>query len=415
MKKIISISIIVLLFVSCNISHSSIRTNLRLANKIDNKLLTKEAEKNATKRVPLNFTNKVILASSLYDVKDIIYLESNTLLGEIDKILYFAGKYFIMDQFVSEKVCCFDATGKHSFDIGSKGHGPGEYLALYDFTIDIYSNQILIYDGQKVNYYSMNGEFVRSRRVGLFGKNLAILDNVGSLLFCSGNTIYNEDLAFNLILVDSKDSIQSLNMPICDLQALQKHMPWSYFCANDTSLYYIESYNDTIYQILKNEILPQYVMDFEEYTMTDEEKLSISLGEKQVSDKAISGLTFSLQNDSTLFALSSNKNQFIFTYYDKNKEKSKSFSLVQNDLTGFNTSIIPKGIIAPDCFIVPVDPYIIHAVYEDIQKRMSPESFKQLMENKEAKTFMDIKNHTSNDSNPVLVIVKVKNQLYENI
>ena len=408
---------IILSVLSCQSSlQKNAKSNLLLKDMRENSIKTYSVL-DSTEIVKLNLIDKFIKVSSLLDINKIIYLDSASLIGVIDKVIYSNDMFFVMDQAKSEKISCFNKEGKFLFNAGSKGRGPKEYLALYDMTINPYQQELLVYDGKRVLYFDLKGNFLKKRRIDLFGKNLSVIDNRGTLLFCMGNTIYNDDLKYNLIAVDTNNTVKSMNLPFRERESQlnEKLVPLFFFDHNYTNTYYTESYNDTIYEINENSIWPKYIMDYQQYSMPEKDKGKSASERRSKNPKSIDHMTVTIQNDSTLFVLNSGFfNHFIFTFYNKKSKASKSFSEVANDILGPAVQIFPIGIFEDKYFIIPVEPSIIHMIYkEGILKKLNKEQIKEFNQSEETKTFREILNRTNENSNPVLLIAKIKNQFYE--
>jgi len=71
------------------------------------------------------------------------------------------------DIYALDKECVrvFDKTGKHLFNFGRKGEGPGEFKIGIDMTMDLQGNIYLRDSGiQRVSVFSAAGKFLRSFR-----------------------------------------------------------------------------------------------------------------------------------------------------------------------------------------------------------------------------------------------------------
>ncbi len=366
------------------------------------------------KVIPLNLSNDVILTSAIFDLESMVYLDSTALIGEIDKIIYFEERFYILDQSKAEKVYCFGTNGKFLFTISNKGRGPGEYSALYDMTIDEWNREILLYDGKKVIFCDLNGNFIRQRKIDLFGKNLSVIDSSGTLLFNQGNTIYNKDLMFNLIAVDTVNRIRAKLRPFNESDAGINLRPWFYLSQNNKKTYYIEAFNDTIYQINSKTFAPKFIMDYGTFSTPIKLREKIALGEQKQNPEEMNHMTTVIQNDSTVFVLNSTQDKFIFTFYDIRSELSRSFRTSVNDLIAPSVVMYPKGSFGDNYFVVPIDPYSIHILYRSIIKNSTKVQLEKFLQSPQSKNMIQILNNTNENSNPVLVLVKVKKNYYEN-
>lgn len=367
------------------------------------------------KTIQLNLSNDVFLASTIFDLDSLVYLDPTVVIGEIDKIIYFEENFYILDQFKAETVYCFSKNGKLLSTISNKGRGPREYLGLYDMTIDEWNRELLLYDGTKVLFYDLNGNFKRQRRIDLFGKNVSVIDSSGTLVFNQGNTLYNNDLSFNIIAVDNNNVIQAKLRSFNETDSRIDLRPWFYLSQYNKKTYYIEAYNDTIYQINNKTVFPKYIMDYGKFSTPIERREKIELGKEIRNSEEMNNMITVIQNDSTIFVLNSNKNSFIYTFYDIKSGLSRSVKTIGNDLIFPSiTAMFPKGSFEDKHFIVPIDPYSLHANYRSIVKNSSKIELDKFLQDTKTRNMMQILSNTNENSNPVLAIIKVKKELYEN-
>jgi hypothetical protein len=106
--------------------------------------------------------------SSIFGKARAIILEETdySLIGRISKFQVFDNYIFVLDSDVAKKLFVFDKkNGKYLQQIGSLGQGPGEYIEIRDFCLDVANREIYIYDAGKfrLHKYNMdNGKYVES-------------------------------------------------------------------------------------------------------------------------------------------------------------------------------------------------------------------------------------------------------------
>ncbi len=103
----------------------------------------------------------------LTPVKYIVLHSENeaTEIAYIDKIKVFNNKIYIADK-MSSKLVVFDTTGKATGHVGHKGHGPGEYINISDFSIDKEGNiYILDYNNLSLLKYNPENDFISSQKL----------------------------------------------------------------------------------------------------------------------------------------------------------------------------------------------------------------------------------------------------------
>lgn len=70
-------------------------------------------------------------------------------ISSVDKVLLFGNKIYVADKFL-KKLTVYDSTGRLQQHIEKKGHGPGEYVDISDFSIDPRGN-IYVLDNQTLS------------------------------------------------------------------------------------------------------------------------------------------------------------------------------------------------------------------------------------------------------------------------
>ena len=104
-------------------------------------------------------------------IENISYCKLETspesLLGNIDKMMVDSSSLFIFDRYTCNALYRFSRSGKFITKFGKQGRGPEEYIEIYDFDVDFDNKQVLLFDlnGRKIQYYSFDGEYLRTRKV----------------------------------------------------------------------------------------------------------------------------------------------------------------------------------------------------------------------------------------------------------
>lgn len=106
-------------------------------------------------------------ASDLFKSVHSIILETKPecIIGSVDDILVFDKEFYLLDK-KGKSLFVFDMNGKYIRRIGKFGHGPGEYLHIFDFTIDPLNREIYILDnGEKIHKYIVEGTRINSIQI----------------------------------------------------------------------------------------------------------------------------------------------------------------------------------------------------------------------------------------------------------
>jgi hypothetical protein len=100
--------------------------------------------------------------------------DSSCLINRISDISVSDSFLFVSDYYL---LLLFNRDGKFIRQIGSPGRGPGEYLRVRDFDIDVDNEEVYILEGRKVLVYNFNGLFRREFVLGFPSSEFVINEN----------------------------------------------------------------------------------------------------------------------------------------------------------------------------------------------------------------------------------------------
>ena len=105
-----------------------------------------------------------ILSSSIFDKVETIILETRkeALVAQHFEFMAFDNYFFILNDQDPKDFLIFDRKGKFIRKIGGIGQGPGEYVRVFDFTIDPDNKIIFLNCELVINKYYMDGTFIGS-------------------------------------------------------------------------------------------------------------------------------------------------------------------------------------------------------------------------------------------------------------
>ena len=144
--------------------------------------------------------------SDIIDVQKWIALDTlnECIIGDVAKIEDFNKEYYVLDKTIQKCVLVFDEHGKYLRRIGKCGQGPGEYVQIYDFTINKKTGCIVILTGlSKVYLYSLEGEFKMSKQVSKSLLWNIASNDCGYLMSSNHNTYTEGENAYLLYAFDS--------------------------------------------------------------------------------------------------------------------------------------------------------------------------------------------------------------------
>lgn len=188
--------------------------------------------------------------SVLVDSIEYVPLEAGTdgLFRSIDKCIKRNGKYFIFDFLGKNQVLVFDSCGKFLFPVGRKGHGPGEYTRIRNFTVGDEYIYLLNNDAKCVMIYDQKGNYIEQKNISFMAFDLAVCGNKNFLFSWHRNKggIDNEEL-YKIILTDKNMKTLKKMLPIeeNDCEDMSKRY---YFTSDGGSIIFHTFYNDEVYQ-----------------------------------------------------------------------------------------------------------------------------------------------------------------------
>ena len=105
--------------------------------------------------------------------------DSACLIRRISDISVSDSFLFVSDYY---RLLLFNLDGKFIRQIGSPGRGPGEYLRVRDFDIDMDNEEVYILEGRKVLVYNFSGLFRRDFVLG-FSSSVFVINENNELVF----------------------------------------------------------------------------------------------------------------------------------------------------------------------------------------------------------------------------------------
>ncbi len=165
--------------------------------------------------------------------------------SSIDLIVCQDDRYFIFDQYSSNKLLIFDDRGRFVRQIGRPGHGPGEYVRLESFSVRNDTVFALDANGQKILVYDTDGQHLRDIRIaGLdFPDALAWLSD-GFLFYRAS---YDDEDADNMVALFRTDTRAGAVKPYFghNEQSSPAHFSQS-LTESDSSIVFSRYLNDTV-------------------------------------------------------------------------------------------------------------------------------------------------------------------------
>lgn len=216
------------------------------------------------KTIKIGVSESPIYLSDIVSSISYIELEScdECLIGDVDKILYYGGRFYILDRNVTKSLYVFDTLGKFNFKVHRVGVGPGEYVQPDDFVLDTLNQDIILVDAEQrkvIKYDLYNGNFKSEFSVEFLPYCLGFLKD-GFVFYT--NYVPSSFGSYNLIFTNF--NLQAINFafPFKLDENLPRIAPQTVFSSVGDSLIFIPPFQDTIYTIFNGRLKPQYFVDF---------------------------------------------------------------------------------------------------------------------------------------------------------
>ena len=181
----------------------------------------------------------------------------NSLIGEINKIRVFNNKIFVLDALTSKSLFIFSNTGSFLYQVGRVGNGPGEFLLPMDFTIDKKNKEIIILDAERkrMHFYSLEGEFIKTKKLDFFGDALEYDNHRDEILFKGAGRGDN-------LVISTKNGVKKNSFFPFEkrIEAINPGNPIQML--NDSVALFRLYTRDTIYQINNGDISPYRLINF---------------------------------------------------------------------------------------------------------------------------------------------------------
>ena len=196
--------------------------------------------------------------SSFYNAQFIpLELTKNSIIGQIDKIIVHDSLIYVLDIQKAKKLFVFNMQGKFIRSISERGKGNGEYLILTDF--DIAEDKIYISSrgDNKMLIFNLNGQCIKDIKFsGFIGIHFKVFERNKVV------TISADGSNKSAIFYD-KNGKRSKVISNPGIDFMQYSNPFA-FTEFNSNLYTYFAMNDTIYQLVDENLLPKYFIDFGE-------------------------------------------------------------------------------------------------------------------------------------------------------
>ncbi|QZT38470.1 6-bladed beta-propeller [Halosquirtibacter xylanolyticus] len=259
----------------------------------------------ACNKVEITKCNKVHVNTSTITKNVIIHadeylaLETNEdcVVGNIDKLIAYDNKIYILDREVAESIFIYDNYGRFISKISNKGKGLGEYLMIDDFLIDDQNGEIRILDLDqgKIICYDDN-RFIREVEID---NEFCFIENFGDHIIGINDYCGTKDDCYGVLVLDKNLNVERKLAPFTknDHRVLWELRKPVY--KDQSGVYITEAFSNVIHRMDKD-------FNYEPYVYIDFGKEAFHLDKNDVDRKTY------------LKELSKTDKAFLVDYFMKN-------------------------------------------------------------------------------------------------
>lgn len=211
---------------------------------------------------------------TIADLDAIIPLETKDecLIGAIGKVFLSDSLIVVWDK-NEGNIFVFDPAGKFLRKIGNKGASPMEYVNIGDVQLSKDTIRVLDVAARKIMNYHISGKFISSRPSKYYMYTFYPVQDG-----CWGINMHQNEKRYNLVLLD--EGLQEIKRGYFSRTEIPCMIPTNNFSLDEknTKLIFHDPYNDTIYTVNKDSIIPFIAMDFGEGAKTNDLETEIYKG-----------------------------------------------------------------------------------------------------------------------------------------
>ena len=206
----------------------------------------------------------------LFDSIRVVPLETSdsVLLTGAGRTVVWGGDIYILNR---DRVFRFDSLGHFKNSIGKIGNGPGEYRYAYDFDFNPETGYLFILSPFGTAYeYSTDGEFIASHELPAM-PNYQRLRRLKNGKWMAWTLCYYGEQPISILSEDLSECIRTpeINLHMTDLLWANPD-----FIEYDSVLYMSPTFDQTVYIVSSDTIVPAYRWDFGEENNISEEALA---------------------------------------------------------------------------------------------------------------------------------------------
>jgi hypothetical protein len=347
---------------------------------------------------PDNVIKEYDIADDVEAEWEIFRLETSDecLVADISKIIFQNGMYYILDNVSVINV--FDSNGKFLKKLDRKGQGPGEYTVLKSF--DVIGHDVWVSDVNRRRLMVFDSMFNFKYEVPDLNLMASHINHIGDNIYLASNWFNNDERNCQLLKYNIRDSAFKCLIEVGQLETNFSISKIQQMCRyGDDCLLFMQSYCDTIFQIIDSVAVPKYKFSFssryQDILLTYEQALD------RGSDEMIRGIE----------EINMTKNSVILDYgdmgmravaiYNKTTKQSRVYSYFKHSTLG-NIELLALQYTPENELIFYHQP---SAFLEEYDKLLDESKFKNPADLQKIK---DAVKGIIFDDNPVIIKFKLK-------
>ncbi|GHT71261.1 hypothetical protein AGMMS50239_40330 [Bacteroidia bacterium] len=187
----------------------------------------------------------------------------NCLIGNINKVIYHNGRYFLLDQ-IQACIFIFSEEGKHLSTIHKVGTGPNEYVNITDFDVDG-SDNVYVGSGnsRKIIKYLFPAYNEAVERSFPHAFLEFAVDNTTGKIWIANILDYNGCIPLSLFA--DNNQLQTKLSPQKFLDNVERPFKVQSFYKSGDDLYFNPRYSPYIYLIKDEDVIPVFQMESDNF------------------------------------------------------------------------------------------------------------------------------------------------------
>ena len=373
-------------------------------------------KKPPTGKIKVNISNTCYSFSNIFSEYEIIPIKGATL-GKVKKLYTEGDKIIFTTHSGDHRVHIYDKKTEELKSIAKKGNGPEEFTTISDVFISSQIIHVLDMMKMTVRRYDLNGNFINAHKLPDYFDAIAVFDSLSIAGFKKVNYSSKEDKRIN-VLSKKGSGVFEIEKGFLPVPGIADERSFSQatalYTVNDT-MRFTRPFSDTIYNVFKDAVEPQYLLDFSPHTLPYEwyyeDKLDL-LGfvEKTKGSKHVWNINCVYENNTHLFFVFRYSNKIYSCFYDKRSGlalTSRCFEdllFLNSPSANFSEEFFP-AYLDDEGFYVVVEPYYLIEYMESMKR----ENYKEWARLKESgHPLHKISSKLSLADNPMIIRYKFR-------